>query len=257
MLDKTSLLVKLGQSGAVDETESGEEAVSDQSDTIEAKKSEVEAKQKATEDLKAQEKTLLDKGANLTEEAVIKNAELAGFEVVIQENKLAYKNTESGAKDPRPTKLGEEIIEKFVNEAVTEHREKQTAFNAIQSEIKAAEGDLKTLQGELEDLKLQQGQYEGQKNSNPTSRTLQSNHTQAETGILASLGIGALAVTGGASGLFAVNSSKILPKFKLHRANTQAVKSLNKVAQSNQPALSAVNSIDLINPESIIRRNTL
>jgi Fe-S cluster biosynthesis and repair protein YggX len=251
-----ALLVKLGHSTATDETGTSDDTISDQTDAIAAKESEVEAKQKESEELKSQEKSLLDEGANLTEEAVIKNEELAGFDEVVKQNELFYDKIDHGVENPKPNEIGKKIIENFVNEALTKHRENQTAFNAIQNEIKASEGDLKTLQGELEELKFQQGQYTEQKNTNPTARTLQSNHTKTETGILASLGIGALAVTGGASGLFAVNSSKILPKFKLHRANTQAVQSLNKVAQSNQPPLSAVNTIDPINPK-IIRSNTL
>lgn len=85
-----SLLVKLGQSGAVDETESGEDAISDQTDTIEAKKSEIEDKQNTNAALKSQEKALLDKGANLTEDEISDRAESKAKEKVIANGQFVH-----------------------------------------------------------------------------------------------------------------------------------------------------------------------
>lgn len=242
-----AVLVKLNQSASIEEQAPVDEADSDQTEAIEAKNNEIEAKQNSLQALKDKEQALLEKGANLPEEVIKRAAELAGFEEVIKENKLAYNKIEFDVRDPKPTEAGHEIIEKFVNEALTEHRENQNTLSDVRNELQAAQNDLKAQQEALEALKLQQGKSEIKKESPLTTRSLPNNNTTIETGILASIGLGVAASAAGAAGLFAVNSSKVFPQFKLRRANTQAVQSLNKIVKTNQPHFSDSNNNDLMN----------
>jgi hypothetical protein len=262
-----SLLVKLSHSESSDEIDSDQnkdiEAKKDEisakeknlQELIEAKKDEISAKEKNLQELKDAEKELLNKGAGLSDDEIKRKAEQDGLEEVIKANKLDYSNTNSGVKDPKPSQLGKEMIKKFVDDALTEHHEDQIALSNLQEKLNTANDQLNSLYKELGELEQLNSLYKepGDLKNQPVP-----NHTKAETGILASIGIGGFSLLGGAAGLWAVNSSKVVPKVKLRRANTQAVQSLNKVVKTNQQPVSEINHSDTIKPEPIgVRRNSI
>jgi Fe-S cluster biosynthesis and repair protein YggX len=137
-----------------------DEAYSDHTQAIETKKNEIEAQQNSLQELKDKEQDLLGKGANLPEDAIKRNAELAGFDEVVKQNELAYHTEGNTFKDPIPSTMGDKIIEKFVNEALTEHRENQTALSGIREKLHTAQGTIKRQWQELVELKIQQEKFE-------------------------------------------------------------------------------------------------
>ncbi len=161
-----SFAVTLGTSPSIwlhDEAHSGTPSINletaayaDHTAAIETKKHAIEAKKNSLQVLKAKEQALLAKGATLPEDEIRKNAELAGFEEVVKQNELVYDKIDYGIRNPKPNEIGKKIIEKFVNEALAEHREKQMALSELRETLHTAQGDIQRQWEALTALKIQQ-----------------------------------------------------------------------------------------------------
>jgi hypothetical protein len=250
-----ALLVKIGHSKATDETDTVDDAISDQTDAIEAKKNELDTQKNNIETLKSQEKELLDQGANLSEDDIRATTEAAATNQAIQDGYFVHDlKPEGGIANLQPDDTGKAVIQEQVDKAIAKHRDNQALLNHTQEDLRTAQSEIDALQGELDDLNLKQGNYEGQQAINSSPKSMQSSNTKTEARILSSIGLGGFSLLGGVSGLFALNHSKVVPKYKLSRSNQQAVQSLNKIIASNQPG---IEGMPPVNTMPLKRINTL
>lgn len=252
-----SALVKLGQSGAVEEQESVDEPVSDQTEAIEAKKKEIEDTEQKVKGLNSEANRLRDEGATGSEQRIKDEAYNKAKLEAFANDEFIVSRTGSDVINPRLDLPGIKRCEIAVEKAVEKHQKDVTDFNNLQNEITITEKKLNSQNEELADLNKEQKIHDEQKYIKKNTPAGTNNNVKTENIILGSIGLGVATAGAGAAGLFAVNSSKVLPKFKLRRANTQAVQSLNKLAQSNQPHVAEVDNIDPIKAESLVRRNSI